>query len=151
MLPVAHDAGRLWRRNALVKRPGSITVSIGEPIAPQDLTPQELNTRVEEWIEAEMQRLAQRPVTGDRSRRARYTDRWSANHCSSMRAALYSIALAILIAGCGYKGPLYLPKPKPVAQKPAAAGDRAGARRITGTRDAGRAAGTQPQDDATRQ
>ncbi len=58
MLPVAHDAGRLWRRNALVKRPGLVTVSIGEPIAPQDLTPQDLNTRVEEWIEAEMQRLA---------------------------------------------------------------------------------------------
>ncbi len=37
-----------------------------------------------------------------------------------MRAALYSTAIAILIAGCGYKGPLYLPKPKPVAQKPAA-------------------------------
>jgi 1-acyl-sn-glycerol-3-phosphate acyltransferase len=58
VLPVAHDAGRLWRRNALVKRPGLVTVSIGEPIAPQDLTPQDLNTRVEEWIEAEMQCLA---------------------------------------------------------------------------------------------
>ena len=58
VIPVAHNAGRLWRRNALVKRPGLVTVSIGEPIAPQDLTPQDLNTRVEEWIEAEMQRLA---------------------------------------------------------------------------------------------
>jgi len=57
VLPVAHDAGMFWRRNALLKRPGLITVSIGDPIAPQDLTPQELNTRVEEWIEAEVQRL----------------------------------------------------------------------------------------------
>ena len=57
VLPVAHDAGMLWRRNALLKRPGLVTVSIGEPIAPQDLTPHELNARVEEWIEAEMQRL----------------------------------------------------------------------------------------------
>jgi len=57
VLPVAHDAGMFWRRNALLKRPGLITVSIGDPIAPQDLTPQELNARVEEWIEAEVQRL----------------------------------------------------------------------------------------------
>ena len=36
-----------------------------------------------------------------------------------MRAALFLIALALSAAGCGYKGPLYLPKPKPEAQKPA--------------------------------
>jgi predicted small lipoprotein YifL len=36
-----------------------------------------------------------------------------------MRALLSLIALAVSIAGCGYKGPLYLPKPKPEAQKPA--------------------------------
>jgi len=57
VVPVAHDAGVLWPRNAVLKRPGRITVSIGEPIAPRDLTPQGLNARVEEWIEAEMLRL----------------------------------------------------------------------------------------------
>ena len=36
-----------------------------------------------------------------------------------MRAAISLILLAVLLAGCGYKGPLYLPKPKPEAQKPA--------------------------------
>jgi predicted small lipoprotein YifL len=36
-----------------------------------------------------------------------------------MRAALSLIVLACAIAGCGYKGPLYMPKPKPEAQKPA--------------------------------
>ena len=35
-----------------------------------------------------------------------------------MRALLALIALAVLLAGCGNKGPLYLPKPKPGAQKP---------------------------------
>jgi predicted small lipoprotein YifL len=35
-----------------------------------------------------------------------------------MRAALSLIALAVAVAGCGYKGPLYLPPPKPAAQKP---------------------------------
>jgi predicted small lipoprotein YifL len=36
-----------------------------------------------------------------------------------MRAAISLILLAVLLAGCGYKAPLYLPKPKPEAQKPA--------------------------------
>jgi predicted small lipoprotein YifL len=38
-----------------------------------------------------------------------------------MRAAVTAILLAAVIAACGYKGPLYLPKPKPEVQKPAAA------------------------------
>jgi len=36
-----------------------------------------------------------------------------------MRALLPLIVLALLLAGCGYKAPLYLPKPKPEAQQPA--------------------------------
>ena len=35
-----------------------------------------------------------------------------------MRTLLSLMALAVLLAGCGHKGPLYLPKPKPEAQKP---------------------------------
>ena len=35
-----------------------------------------------------------------------------------MRDTLIPILLAVLLAGCGHKGPLYLPKPKPEAQKP---------------------------------
>ena len=38
----------------------------------------------------------------------------------SMRLSLLSLAVLLVFAGCGYKGPLYLPKPKPgVAQNPA--------------------------------
>ena len=36
-----------------------------------------------------------------------------------MRPVLPLIILAAVLAGCGYKGPLYLPKPKPEAQQPA--------------------------------
>ena len=36
-----------------------------------------------------------------------------------MRAAICLAVLAVLVSGCGYKGPLYLPKSKPEAQKPA--------------------------------
>ena len=37
----------------------------------------------------------------------------------SMRALLPLLILTALAAGCGYKGPLYLPKPAPEAKKPA--------------------------------
>jgi len=57
VVPVAHNAGLLWRRKAFLKHPGLITVSIGPPIDPRGLTHQELNRRVEDWIETEMQRL----------------------------------------------------------------------------------------------
>jgi predicted small lipoprotein YifL len=35
-----------------------------------------------------------------------------------MRSAICLVALALLFSGCGYRGPLYLPKSKPEAQKP---------------------------------
>jgi 1-acyl-sn-glycerol-3-phosphate acyltransferase len=57
VVPIAHNAGRLWRRNAFLKLPGTITVSIGEPINPAGLKPEELNRRVEDWIESEVARL----------------------------------------------------------------------------------------------
>jgi 1-acyl-sn-glycerol-3-phosphate acyltransferase len=57
VVPIAHNAGRLWRRNAFLKFPGVITVSIGEPIDPDGLEPEELNRRVEDWIESEVARL----------------------------------------------------------------------------------------------
>ena len=57
VLPVAHNAGELWRRRAFVKRPGVVTVSIGAPIDTRQLTPDELIRRVEDWIEREMQRI----------------------------------------------------------------------------------------------
>jgi|SRR5688572_9804792 1-acyl-sn-glycerol-3-phosphate acyltransferase len=58
VLPVAHNAGELWPRNAWIKRPGVVTVSIGAPIDPARLTPDELIHRVEEWIEGEVLRIS---------------------------------------------------------------------------------------------
>lgn len=57
VLPVALNAGEFWPRNAFLKRPGMITVSIGAPIAPRGIEPDALIARVEEWIETEMTRL----------------------------------------------------------------------------------------------
>jgi len=60
VVPVAHNAGEYWGKNALLKLPGTITVSIGDPIDPTGMDPENLNTKVESWIEAEMERIGHR-------------------------------------------------------------------------------------------
>ncbi len=57
VLPVAHNAGRLWGRNSFIKHPGLITMSIGAPIDTYGLKADELNARAEAWIENEIQHL----------------------------------------------------------------------------------------------
>lgn len=57
VLPVAHNAGRFWGRNAFLKHPGLVTVSIGPPISPEGLDAETLSARVEQWIEDEMLQL----------------------------------------------------------------------------------------------
>ena len=60
VVPVAHNAGEFWGKNSFVKKPGTITVSIGKPIQTADLAPDDLNRIVETWIENEMEHLANR-------------------------------------------------------------------------------------------
>jgi len=57
VVPVAHNAGRLWGRNSFIKHPGMVTMSIGAPIATQGLKADEINARTEAWIENEIQQL----------------------------------------------------------------------------------------------
>lgn len=57
VVPVAHNAGRLWGRAAFIKTPGLITMSIGQPIATAGLKADEINARTEAWIENEINTL----------------------------------------------------------------------------------------------
>jgi len=57
VVPVAHNAGLLWSRNAFLKRPGTVTVEIGTPIDSRAHTPESLNRVVENWIEDRMANL----------------------------------------------------------------------------------------------
>ena len=57
VLPVAHNAGTCWPRNAWLKYPGLVTVSVGHPFSPDGAKAPELMRRVEQWIENEMQRI----------------------------------------------------------------------------------------------
>ena len=57
-VPVAHNAGEFWAKNAFVKKQGTITVSIGPAIDTLGKTAEQVNQEAEHWIEAEMRRLS---------------------------------------------------------------------------------------------
>ena len=57
IVPVAHNAGRVWPRNAFIKRPGTVTVRIGPPIESRDRDPKTLNALAETWIEEQQKAL----------------------------------------------------------------------------------------------
>jgi 1-acyl-sn-glycerol-3-phosphate acyltransferase len=54
---VAHNAGRLWPRNAFLKRPGNVTVRIGPPIPTAGRDAKQISADAEAWIEGEQRTL----------------------------------------------------------------------------------------------
>jgi 1-acyl-sn-glycerol-3-phosphate acyltransferase len=54
VVPIAMNSGECWPKNSFIKKPGTVTVSIGKPISPEGLNATTLNTAVENWIESEM-------------------------------------------------------------------------------------------------
>lgn len=58
VLPIAINSGECWPRNAFIKTPGTITVSVGPVIRPEGHTMESLTQATEDWIEAEMRVLA---------------------------------------------------------------------------------------------
>jgi 1-acyl-sn-glycerol-3-phosphate acyltransferase len=63
VLPVAHNAGLLWPRNSFLKRPGKVTVVIGEPIDSAGYTPEALMRKIEDWIEGQVDILVRAEQT----------------------------------------------------------------------------------------
>jgi 1-acyl-sn-glycerol-3-phosphate acyltransferase len=57
VVPVAHNAGTLWPRNAFLKRAGTVTVRIGPPIDTANRDPQTVNAMAETWIEEQQKAL----------------------------------------------------------------------------------------------
>jgi 1-acyl-sn-glycerol-3-phosphate acyltransferase len=64
IVPVAHNAGDLWLRRGVRKRPGLIRFCIGPPMQIGDRSPKEMNLVVQDWIESKMHEIS-----------ARYADR----------------------------------------------------------------------------
>jgi 1-acyl-sn-glycerol-3-phosphate acyltransferase len=57
IVPVAHDAGRYWRRRGLLKRRGTVRVVIGPPIQSAGREPRVIIEEVRAWIEARVAEL----------------------------------------------------------------------------------------------
>jgi 1-acyl-sn-glycerol-3-phosphate acyltransferase len=57
VVPVAHNAGLLWPRNAFLKRPGTVTVRIGPPIDAANRDPKTVNELARTWIEEQQKAL----------------------------------------------------------------------------------------------
>ena len=58
IIPVAHNAGDLWPRRGLKKKPGLIRFCIGPPIDPGERTPKEINLILQDWIETKMKEIS---------------------------------------------------------------------------------------------
>ena len=57
VIPIAVNSARCWPRKALVKFPGTVTVSIGPQIDSTGRQPEEMMQQVQHWIESEMHLL----------------------------------------------------------------------------------------------
>ena len=58
---MAHNSGYFWKRRAWMKHPGTIRVVIGPAIDPTGMDPRELNTQVQQWIEAKVAEIVAQP------------------------------------------------------------------------------------------
>jgi len=57
VIPIAVTSARCWPRRSFSFIPGTIDVSIGQPVSAEGRDPGELMDEIERWIEAEMRRL----------------------------------------------------------------------------------------------
>ena len=57
VVPVAHNSGASWPKQSYIKKPGTITVSIGKPIKTRGRSVDEILEQVENWIESEKAEL----------------------------------------------------------------------------------------------
>ena len=56
--PIAHNAGYFWPRRGLRKKPGTVRFVIGPPIDPAGRSAREVNSEIQEWIEAKVAEMA---------------------------------------------------------------------------------------------
>ncbi len=59
VVPIAHNAGVCWPRNAFIKKPGTISFVIGPALDPANLNADEIKEKAQSWIESTMEDLPQ--------------------------------------------------------------------------------------------
>jgi 1-acyl-sn-glycerol-3-phosphate acyltransferase len=57
VVPVTHNAGYFWPRRGWLKKPGTIRIEIGPPIATNGIEPRVVNERAQQWIESTLEKL----------------------------------------------------------------------------------------------
>jgi 1-acyl-sn-glycerol-3-phosphate acyltransferase len=57
VVPVTHNAGYFWPRRGWLKKPGTIRIVIGPPIATTGVEPRVVNERAQQWIEKTLETL----------------------------------------------------------------------------------------------
>ena len=68
LVPVAHNAGSFWPRRGLIKKPGTIRVVIGKPVAAAGRDPRELNQEIQSWIEDTVAQMEGREVVSSQTK-----------------------------------------------------------------------------------
>jgi 1-acyl-sn-glycerol-3-phosphate acyltransferase len=58
IIPVAHNAGNYWKRNAFLKYPGTVQVRIGKPVYTTGRKPEQVNVEIQKWIETQMKQIS---------------------------------------------------------------------------------------------
>ena len=53
IIPIAHNAGKYWKKNSFLRLPGTIQCRIGKPISSKGKTPKELVIEAKKWIEGQ--------------------------------------------------------------------------------------------------
>jgi 1-acyl-sn-glycerol-3-phosphate acyltransferase len=54
IIPVAHNAGRLWGKGKFLKQSGIINIAIGRPMITNEKDPRQLTLEAEQWIESKI-------------------------------------------------------------------------------------------------
>jgi 1-acyl-sn-glycerol-3-phosphate acyltransferase len=54
IVPIAHNAGGCWPARTFLKRPGTISVVIGEPVPSAEKDATALTTQIEHWIRQQL-------------------------------------------------------------------------------------------------
>jgi len=49
IVPVYHNAGKIWPKGSFIKKPGEITVVIGKAISQSNSKPSEVTEQIREW------------------------------------------------------------------------------------------------------
>jgi 1-acyl-sn-glycerol-3-phosphate acyltransferase len=64
IVPVAHNAGDLWARRGIRKKPGLIRFVVGPPIDASAQSPKETNQLAQDWVEAKMAEISPEAYSG---------------------------------------------------------------------------------------